>query len=71
MGGRISCKGGNNLVFLLLLDCGEKPVPEYLHSDAAINFVEGNDNEEADNNLYFIGADVDGSCECSFHIDVR
>ena len=62
MGGRISSKGGIILLFLLLLDCGEQPVSEYLLSDATINFVEGKDNEEADSNLHFIGADVDGSC---------
>ena len=27
-----------------------------------LNFEEGNDNEEADNNLHFIGTDVDRSC---------
>ena len=62
MGVRISSKGGSIFLFLLLLDCREKPVPEYLRSDATINFVEGKDNEEADSNLHFIGADVDGSC---------
>ena len=61
MGGKISCKGGINLVFLLLLDCVEKPVPEYLRSDTTISFVEGKDNEEANSNLHFISADVDGS----------
>lgn len=62
MGVRISSKGGIILLFLLLLNCREKPVPEYLCSDATTNFVEGKDNEEAGSNLHFIGADVDGSC---------
>jgi len=62
MGVRISSKGGSIFLFLLLLNCREKPVPEYLCSDTTINFVEGNDNEKAGNNLHFIGADVDGSC---------
>ncbi len=40
----------------------QKPVPEYLRLYAIINFEEGNDNEEADSNLHFIGIDVDRSC---------
>ncbi len=61
-GGKDLKQGGAiNLLFLLTLYCGAKPVPVYLRLEAIINFVEGNDNEEADNKLYFIGADVDGS----------
>lgn len=40
----------------------QRPVPEYLCSSIKLNFEEGNDNEEAGNNLHFIGTDVDRSC---------
>ena len=38
------------------------PVPGYLCSNIKLNVEEGNDNEEACNNLHFIGSDVDRSC---------
>ena len=39
-----------------------RPVPEYLCSNINLNFEEGNDNEEANSNLHFIGTNVDRSC---------
>jgi len=40
----------------------QRLVPEYLCWDVKLNFEEGNDNEEANSNLHFIGTDVDRSC---------
>ena len=53
----VSCR-----VHEICLNIVQRPVPEYLCSNIKLNFEEGNDNEEADNNLHFIGTDVDRSC---------
>ncbi len=54
-------QGGIILFILLLLDCEEKSVSEYLSSNTKINFVEGKDNEKVRKNLYCISRNV-GSC---------
>ena len=55
-------RGGIIHLFLLLFERGAKACLGILRLDATINFVEGKDDEKADNNLHFIGVDVGGSC---------
>ena len=54
-------RGGSFFFILLLFDCEEKSVSEYLCSNTKINFVEGKDNEKVRKNLYCISLNV-GSC---------
>ena len=55
-------RGEFSLYFSCCLSAKQTPVQEYLCSDVKLNFEEGNDNEEAGNNLHFVGTDVDRSC---------
>ena len=44
----------------------QTPVPEYLCSDVNLNFEEGNDNEEAGNNLYLMVLMSTGAANAAF-----